>query len=301
MKTVTLGEYKRRMLRVLVHIQRHLDEPLALEELARVACFSPYHFHRVFKGMVGEPVKEHVRRLRLERAAQRLRQGHASVIDIALDAGYLSHEAFTRSFKSAFGVAPSQFRMAHGVELARVPSGIHYGEPPAKRFRTMNRGRTMKVEIKTMKPIRVAFVRHIGPYDEVGNAWDQLLTVLGKDGYLGGNPMMLGICHDDPEATSPAMIRYDACLEVDDGFIPAGEIGVETVAGGEYAVTTHAGPYNQLGKTYAELMGQWLPRSGRELGDSPCFEVYITDPGSTPAEELLTDIYAPLRQQEAVR
>ena len=81
MRTVTLQDYKRRMLRVLVHIQQHLDDRLALEELAGLACFSPCHFHRVFKGMVGESVKEHIRRLRLERAASqpqaRRRAGHA--------------------------------------------------------------------------------------------------------------------------------------------------------------------------------------------------------------------------------
>ena len=97
MKALTLHDYKRRMLRVLVHIQQHLDEPLELGVLARLACFSPYHFHRVFTGMVGESLKEHVRRLRLERAASRLKLGSAAVTEIALGAGYESHEAFTRS------------------------------------------------------------------------------------------------------------------------------------------------------------------------------------------------------------
>src|SRR5664279_2654955 len=97
MRTATLQDYKRRMLRVLVHIQQHLDDRLALEELAGLASFSPCHFHRVFKGMVGESVKEHVRRLRLERAASQLKLGPASVTDIASNAGYESHEAFTRS------------------------------------------------------------------------------------------------------------------------------------------------------------------------------------------------------------
>jgi AraC family transcriptional regulator len=301
MKTVTLDDYKRRMLQVLVHIQQHLDDPLPLDELARVACFSPFHFHRVFKGMVGEPVKEYVRRLRLERAAHRLRLNPGSVIDIALDAGYLSHEAFTRSFKNAFGMAPSQFRMARTVEFAESPSGIHYCDPPSTHFRTLSRGGKMKVEIKTLQPMRVAFMRHTGPYDEVGEVWDQLLTEMGKDGYLAGNPMMLGICHNDPEITPAASIRYDACLAVDDQFVPFEQIAVQTVAGGEYAMTTHIGAYNQLGKTYAEFLGQWLPRSGRELADAPCFEVYVTDPASTPAEEMLTDIYAPLREQETAR
>jgi AraC family transcriptional regulator len=298
MRTATLHDYKRRMLRVLIHIQQHLDEPLPLGDLADVACFSPYHFHRIFTGMVGESVKEYVRRLRLERAASQLKLGSASVIDIALGAGYDSHEAFTRSFKSAFGRAPSQFRAARRVELVRVPSGIHYQDDATTiHFRTLRRGGNMKVEIKQLKPMRVAFMRHVGPYGEVGKTWEQFLTIMGKDGYLGGNPMMLGICHDDPEVTPPAKIRYDACLTVSDDFQPSGEIGVQTVAGGEYAMTTHTGPYSQLGRTYSEFLGQWLPRSGRQLRNSPCFEVYVNDPQSTPPEELLTDIYAPLQEQ----
>jgi transcriptional regulator GlxA family with amidase domain len=60
----TQRDYKQRLLRVLVYIQQNLDGPLELEELARVACFSPYHFHRIFTGMIGESVKAHIRRLR---------------------------------------------------------------------------------------------------------------------------------------------------------------------------------------------------------------------------------------------
>ncbi len=76
----TRQAYKERILQVLVHIQTHLDHPLPLDELAGLAHFSPYHFHRVFRGMVGEPVKEHVRRLRLERAAHRLRFSDQPII-----------------------------------------------------------------------------------------------------------------------------------------------------------------------------------------------------------------------------
>ena len=153
----------------------------------------------------------------------------------------------------------------------------------------------MKVEIKHMEPRRVAFMRHAGPYGKVGSTWEQFLMIMGKDGYLGGNPMMFGICHDDPEVTPSAKVRYDACLAVGEDFEPGGDIGVQTVAGGQYAMTTHTGPYNELGRTYSEFLGQWIPRSGYELRDAPCFEVYPNDPQSTPPEELLTDIYAPLQ------
>jgi AraC family transcriptional regulator len=298
MRELTLQDYKRRLVRVLGHIQQHLDEPLRLGELAGLACFSPYHFHRIFKGMVGESVKEYVRRLRLERAASQLKLGSAAVIEIALDAGYESHEAFARSFKAYFGASPSLFRRIRRPHIERVSSGIHYrpGET-VQRFRTLRRGETMNVEIQQMKPMRVAFLRHVGPYGEVGVTWDRLLTLMGKDGYLGGNTMMLGICHDDPEVTPPSKVRYDACVTVGDDYQPTGDIQVQVVAGGEYARTTHTGPYNGLGRTYTEFLGQWLPRSGRELRDAPCFEVYLNDPQSTDPEDLLTDIYAPLAEQ----
>jgi len=83
-------------LRVLVHIQQHLDETIELDELAHIAHFSPYHFHRIFRGMVGESLMEHVRRLRLERAAHRLKFTDTSVTNIAFDAGY---ETLTIGFR----------------------------------------------------------------------------------------------------------------------------------------------------------------------------------------------------------
>jgi len=69
MRAETEQSYKERVLRVLMYIHSHLDETMSLEDLAGIAHFSPFHFHRIFRGMTGESVKEHIRRLRLERAA----------------------------------------------------------------------------------------------------------------------------------------------------------------------------------------------------------------------------------------
>jgi AraC family transcriptional regulator len=298
----TLRDYKERILRVLVHIQQHLDDALGLEGLAAVACFSPFHFHRVFKGMIGESVKEHVRRLRLERAAVQLKLGGRPVTQIALDAGYEAHEAFTRAFKTVYGVAPIRFRSQRRASAAvAAPSGVHYrADKPLQNFKTKRTGGlNMNVRIKTVEPMRVAFVRHVGPYNEVNAAWDKLVPLLGKEGLIGGDSLFIGICHDDPEVTPPEKIRYDACVTVDESFAPTGDLGVQTISGGEYAMTTHRGPYQKLGATYTRLLGQWLPRSGRELSSSPCFEIYLNDPESTEPGELLTDIYVPLQPKSA--
>src|SRR5262245_55565231 len=196
MKSSTLDDYKERILKVLVHIQRNLDEDLSLEELAGVACFSAYHFHRVFTGMVGESLKEHVRRLRLERAAVQLKLSRRPVTRIAFDAGYQAHEAFTRAFKSAYGLAPVRFRSRRRPRpIPAAPSGVHYREGGELRdFRALRSGLpNMEVRIEERQPMQVAFLRHLGPYQEVGGVWDRLLPMLGKEGLIGGDSLFIGI------------------------------------------------------------------------------------------------------------
>src|SRR5215471_3560234 len=127
MRDTTIQDYQSRILKVLVHIQKSLDSPVSLEELAAIASFSPFHFHRVFRGMVGESVKEHVRRLRLERAAHRLRFTGKPVTELAFEAGYETHESFTRAFHTMFGESPTEFRNNHrAVAHGATPSGVHY-------------------------------------------------------------------------------------------------------------------------------------------------------------------------------
>jgi AraC family transcriptional regulator len=170
-KASTLQDYRARLIRVFVHIQRHLDGPLALDDLAGLAGFSPFHFHRVFRGMTGESVQAHIRRLRLERAAQRLKHGGRSILEIALEAGYDSHEAFTRAFKAATSLAPSSYR-------------VHYREDgEVDDFAPRSGGEEMKVRCVKHRPVEVAFVRHVGPYRECGRAWETLVPWLGKEGW----------------------------------------------------------------------------------------------------------------------
>jgi AraC family transcriptional regulator len=89
-------------------------------------------------------------------------------------------------------------------------------------------------------------------------------------------------------------IRYDACCTIGEGFQPRGEVGLTRIDGGEYAMTTHIGPFETIGDTYAQLFGAWLPGSGRELRSAPCLEIYLTDPENTEPQDYITDIYAPL-------
>ncbi len=164
----TRQDYRERILRVLVHLERHLDEPLHLERLAGLAGWSPCHFHRIFTGLVGETVADHVRRLRLERAALAMRAhgAHgASVLRIALDAGYQDHSAFARAFRLRFGCTPSAWR-----RRPRPPP------PPGGPRRPLAADvpeSIMDIQIRTLEPLVVAWVRDIGHYQECGGAWQR--------------------------------------------------------------------------------------------------------------------------------
>jgi AraC family transcriptional regulator len=275
MKPATAESYQERILRVLVHIQGRLDESLELDELARVACFSPFHFHRVFRALTGEGVQQYVRRLRLERAAQRLKLQEQPVTEIAFEAGYESHEAFTRAFHTMFGKSPSEFREPGGYQPP------DYGAP-------------QPVEIKTLTPQTVVFLRHVGPYDQVGATWGRLAMWAGMRGLIGPASRFLGISWDDPEVTTPGKLRYDAAITLARPIQAEGEFGVTELAGGEYATLLHKGPYENLSETYRLIFGGWLPASGRELRDVPCFELYLNSPQHTQPEELLTLIHVPI-------
>ena len=274
----------------MLRIQEHLDDELPLEELAKLSHFSPYHFHRIFRALVGESVHQHVRRLRLELAARQLRGTGRSVTEIAFDSGYETHEAFTRAFKAMFGVSPSQFRDDH---TAAAP--MTSGEAMSVGVHTEDGDGGMRVEIKTVERRRIAFIRHIGPYDEVGPVFEKLIEWAWRKDLFGADTWVLGVCHDDPEITPAEKIRYDAAITVDGALQPEGEMGVSELAGGEYATACHEGPYTDLGIAYRWLYGQWLPTCGREPADFPPFELYLNNPEDTPPEELLTEIHVPLR------
>lgn len=295
-RPATAADYHERILRVLVHIQSHLDDAICIDDLARIACFSPFHFHHVFSGMVGEGVMEHIRRLRLERAAARLTTTDNAVVGIAFEAGFESHEAFSRAFKSMFGVSPTEFRSSRRAAPPPLAvSGVHFD--PSGRLKTfipVKGDNSMQVNVENFTPRRVAFMRHIGPYQDVGATWQRLMAWAGPRGIFGPDTQMLGLAYDNPQVTPADKLRYDACVTVGAGVQPQGEVGVQEIAGGDYAVALHVGPYEQLHHTYSRLFGQWLPASGRAPRDLPCVERYLNSPMNASPEQLQTQVCVPI-------
>jgi AraC family transcriptional regulator len=152
----------------------------------------------------------------------------------------------------------------------------------------------LAVRVERQPPRRVLFLRHIGPYQSVGPTIQKFMGYVFQHGLFRADAEILGICRDDPDVTPPNKVRYDCAMTIGDNVSANGEFGIQTIDGGEFAITIHRGPYESLGDTYRQLYGTWLPSSGREPRNSPSFEIYRNSPMDTQPENLITEIFLPL-------
>lgn len=109
-------DYHQRIRPVLRYLEANFDQPLNLEEVALQAHLSPYHFHRIFKAVVGETLGDFMRRLKMEKSASVLFYHKRSITEVALDFGFSSSQAFAKAFKQHFGLTASQVRECQDIE-----------------------------------------------------------------------------------------------------------------------------------------------------------------------------------------
>lgn len=295
MDPTTAEDHYLRLRRSLDLVLGRLDRPWTVEEVAAEAGFSPFHCQRLFRAMTGESIAGLVRRLRLQRAAHRLRHESVTVIEVALDAGYASEEAFSRAFRRGCGVSPNRYRTAWPPPTFSGPGARVRYYPGESRVEIdpPTGGVNMEVRIETIGDIEVARIRHTGAYDEVGPCFERLLEWAATVGARPGR--CLSLSYDAPDDVEPEALRSDACIELRTDASPPSGIALDTIEAGRYAVYTHRGPYDGITEAYARLFGVWLPQSGEEVDDRPCMELYRNSPLDTPVAELVTDLCVPLR------
>ncbi len=274
--------YYKQLVELEGYIRANLGQELSVEALSQRMHLSPFHFHRVFKSLVGEPVHEYVTRIRLEVAAMRLKFTEDKVQDIAFEVGYHNPETFTRAFNRRYDSSPRAFRKAQRQIVESRLDVI---------VRQRLADQVMATEIKRLEPIRVAFLTHKGPYHEVGGTWELLLGSLppSECGRL------IGIPYTDPNTAAPNQIRYDACVEIGAEFSPSEQLQVKELPGGQFVESIHLGSFEKIDDTYHLLYGLWLPTSRYELRNEPSMEIYLTDSRQTAPEETRTAIYLPIK------
>jgi AraC family transcriptional regulator len=299
-------EYERRLNLVINHVVNHLDQPLPLDTLAGIAMWSPYHFHRIFKGMMGETLADFVWRLRLERAANRLRtQPDTPITDIALDCGFATPSSFSRAFRQRFGVTASRYRSQASAmrklgKAALVPTP-YPDEKGAGWPRSETGSKPMNVEVRHLPAYHVAYIRRLGyakgVYQEhLNTAYQQVCGWVAAQDLFGPDTLVIGVPHDNPDVTPNDRCRYDACVTIPATVNEASDgVDIQTLADGQYAVH-HIDVRDpaEIGRAVDALYGQWLPASGYQTDDRPCLEIYRESGETPPGTRIVLDYCIPV-------
>lgn len=283
------ARHNKRLARVCDYIQHNLDEALNPATLCELAALSRFHFHRVFQANLGMSISQYIQLARLKRASLRLAfEADKRVLDIALEAGFESPEAFARAFKRTMGLAPSAFRSQptwpQWHTVFDMPT-ISQGEP------------SMTVRTIQFHETPIAFVRHKGSPQKV---LETAATFIAWRKATGLSPVRtsktFGIPYSDPKTTPAEDFTWDVGGSIT-GDVPSNNFGVEKgiIPGGRCAVIQHKGSHSTLDHCVYYLYRDWLSTTNETLRDYPCFFQYINFAHEVDECDLLTEVYLPLK------
>ena len=280
-------------------VVRDLAQPLSLHAVSEASGFSPFHFHRIFKALMGETPNQFVKRLRLERSLYLMSHApHLALTEVALHCGFSSSSDFSRSFKQHFGQAPQRldlgaFRDTRRADFERLLNA----QCASSELQVVDGGANpdgFEAHLRDLPARSVAYVRVFDPYREgaAQAAFERLLAWAEQRGLANGQ--WLGYMWDEPEVVALANCRYDVALVVDD-FVPEGDIGCYTFPAMRVAEVDVRGDIHLEVRALDWLYKSWLPHSGYMPDDHPAFEAWIGRPFAHGNEHFELACQLPIR------
>ncbi len=277
-------DYLKRLNSVIEYIDNNLDKKISINELAKISNFSQFHFHRIMKGLLGEPIGNYIIRTRVETAAHLIRYTNLEIKNIAYSIGYESPSSLNKIFKQYYNISPTEYRMNKNFVIVRP---------------IIN---NLNIKLKSPKIIeipekQVIYIRITGKYgnENFQKTWNELWDFIKVNKLFTKGIERIGISYDDPKTTKSENCRYDACLSIHKPVKPQGKVGFKKIKGGKFAVFNYQGSYANLGEVYDTIFADWLINSNCELRDIPIMEKKINDPLRTEPDKLITEIYVPIK------
>ena len=295
---ITIENYERQINGVLNYISNNLRNSFTIDELSKVASFSKFHFLRIFKAIVGETVGDFIRRLRLEKAAFYLIYNtDKSITEITYDCGFSSSQNFAKAFKIHYGKSPSEYRFFYSsvpMSLNSNPGNIisnirkenshilHYKMTNESELLPMiqleeDRSMNDQVKIEKLETYQVVYSRKLGKYlpDLVLSALDNLFEWANPYGILDNKAKIIGVFWDNVAVTPDDKCRFDACIVIEKTIqIKKKGIYLQILPEGYFAIYRAIIKNNNFYDHWNKLLKTWLPSSGLELDDRPCYEIY---------------------------
>ena len=253
--------------KVIWMIERNLGNELSLSDIADGCGVSKFHMARAFEARVGMTVMQYVRARRLSNAAERLAEGAADILGVALDTGYASHEALSRAFKAQFDRTPEAVRkhgttkelnMMKPVSIADTASTKETIEPRIEKLGALTVvGLSRRQNLANAQAIPGQWQQFMTRYEEIDNKAETIPVSVTTDMDGEGN------------------FSYLTGVVVSSASTPPKGLVAQSIPAQTYAVFTHSGHTSEIPKTYAAIWDQWIPQSGKLVSDGPWLEKHL--------------------------
>ncbi|MFI1771179.1 AraC family transcriptional regulator [Thalassobellus citreus] len=296
-------DYIFRINKALKFIDANLDSNLTLDKVSKVALFSPFHFHRIFKAITNETLNSYITRIRLEKTASVLiRKKDVSISELSLQYGFTSNTSFTRAFKKFYGVSPSEFRKQSPSKFSKIRQvESKNGQENLvfekyicninnlKQWIEMN----AKIEIKETPELKLVSITQIG-VDGIEHTFERLKKWAIPKGFMN-NPeaKLVRIFHDSFKITASNKVRMSIGLLTNELFNNEGEIILETIKKGKCIVARFEITPNNFETSWSSLF-IWMNENGYKKASQNPFEIYHNDFRTHPKNICIVDFYIPI-------
>jgi len=295
-------EYISRINRVLDYIEMHLSKKFSLDELAKVACFSKYHFHRIFQALLKESLFAFIQRLRVEKAARFLSANpEISITEVAMSCGFSSSQAFARSFRERFQMTATEWRQARSKSTSQGFEALTYRPYAVPTSLEPCPLLVRDVEVRAFDPEELAYVRYVGPYAGDAALFQGLYAALYRWALprrlISSTTKHLVIYHDSIDITDEDKLRISACISIPKETPVQGKIGKMTLEGGVYAVGRFKLDATEYYQAWSWMYASWMPLSGFQPDDRPSFEYFPPkhDASNDDTSRMTVEICIPIK------
>lgn len=280
--------YQARLAEVLRYIEDHLDQRLSLADVAAVSHFSPYHFHRIFRGAMGETLNDYIGRRRLERAINILVfYPDRPITEVALSNGFSSSANFAKAVRLHFGYSPSEIRQPEKIKDSKIGKvlskyGKDFDPHSLYPYRDLAAGTIgtdwdRSIEVRALDELAVVVLGSEGGYqaEALQATWRRLIAWADRAGIADADQQRFGICYDNPAVTPLDKCRYEAAVVIDSDQEVRPPFQRGQIPAGRYAVLHYRGPAEKTSEAQLGLYTGWLPDSGYEPAPFPLMERYL--------------------------
>jgi AraC family transcriptional regulator len=287
--------------KALSYIDKNLESDVSSYKISKIAHYSPFHFHRIFKVFTNETLNQYSSRKRIEKAAAvLLRKKDVTISELSLQFGFTSNSSFTRAFKTFYGVNPSDFRKQGKGTYSKIRQVKSKNSQPSANFETYISDTNQNtaymqshIEVKSIGAIHTIGASCIGT-NNVSSTFQNVMTWAGPKGLLRQPHFkMATIYYDSFKITAPDKVRMRACLLIDEPIKTDGDMSTVTINEGKHIIAHHEININEFERIWTELF-MWMNTNGYNMRNEPPFEIYHNDFNTHPKKICVVDLYVPV-------